>query len=138
MPNNENDLSDNSGNPHIGSDFNDFLNEEGIKEDVTVAVRAKLLDHQQVFAQRMKDGPIMHINISGPVGIGKTILASRIERLLKEEFNVEYVIVSDAVRQEQNAMNMADWQTSMANRMAKTIYTIDEQTVVQVNPEVPT
>lgn len=116
MPNNENDLSDNS--------------------NIKTAVDEMLKAADQMAA--IKNGPIMRIVITGPVGIGKTILATRIERLLKEEFNADIVLVSAEIRQEQNAMNMNDWTDSMAAQMAKTVYAIEEHTVVQVTLKSPT
>lgn len=122
MPNNENDLSDNSGNPHIGSNFDDFLEEEGIREEVEHAAMEKILQDQ---SKRIT------ITITGPVGRGKTVIIDAIEKLLRDQFDAKKVFVDAHIQQERNAMNLVDYRNAMHEIIQQNTYLLHEETVVQ-------
>lgn len=115
-------MSNGKGGPHLGSTLEEFLEEEGLTAAVQAGAEARIdtiLKNQQ-----------MRICIAGPIGIGKTIIAERIERMLKEEFNAVNVTVADHVQQEKNAMNIDEWRASMSENLSKVSYHIDEVTVL--------
>ncbi|SEI41750.1 hypothetical protein SAMN04244579_00320 [Azotobacter beijerinckii] len=47
-------------NPHIGSDFDDFLAEQGLSEDVSAAALKRVIAWQRVKAEAAADEPVAH------------------------------------------------------------------------------